>query len=90
MLDERKKSMKHTIFLRKILEWKIFSVEKAASHVVTHLSSVLSAREMAGFLTALLQAWLLLQKRYTKNQKVNTCIILVGYLKKGEPVFADT
>lgn len=26
-----------------------------------HLSSVLSAREMAGFLTALLHAWLLLQ-----------------------------
>ncbi|TNN71925.1 hypothetical protein EYF80_017932 [Liparis tanakae] len=50
-------------------EWKIFSVEKAASHVVTHLSSVLSAREMAGFLTALLQAWLLLQKRYTNNRK---------------------
>lgn len=28
---------------------------------VAYLSSVLSAREMAGFLTALLHAWLLLQ-----------------------------
>lgn len=37
----------------------------------TDLSSVLSAREMAGFLTALLHAWLLLHRKTIRQQRIS-------------------
>lgn len=50
---------------------RVYSFER--SLVQTDLSSVLSAREMAGFRTALLHAWLLLQQNETmETQKLKT------------------
>lgn len=53
-----------TVFLNMTMsslytKYKVYIIKWPVS--VAYLSSVLSAREMAGFLTALLHAWLLLQ-----------------------------
>lgn len=54
----------------------------------TDLSSVLSAREMAGFLTALLHAWLLLHRKTIRQQRILE--LLINTLRPAEDFFFIT